>query len=114
MKTLHTNKRLVAITPNERYHQLLIDSKEHPGCTLEFTLQNTGYYLIDNPHEWSENEEFTKVFRRAFESELAESSIPKEHWPATDDFIEFQKYFNYRIHPLIGDLGSKQIITGES
>lgn len=113
MSMLFTNKKLVQITPSEAYWALLVSCTGLPESGKDFTLSNSGYYLIDRVGSSCDEKGLQQVFSKAFEQELAESGVPKERWPNTRDFAVFKTYFRIDIHPLIADLGQQPLQTGK-
>ena len=113
MSILYTNKEIIELTPTETFWELLVSSKDNPGYTKEFTLNNSGYYLIDREGIGSYESELEKVFTKAFEQELEESGIPKLSWPNTKDIAVFKGHFKIKAKPLIADLGINPLQTGK-
>jgi len=118
---LSSGKRLVAVWGTDAFCELLRRSRPSAAIPSVGELYAARSYYALEPSSIrlsgggtvgavDRRDELIKVFPAIFRSELADAAVPKDHWPETDNFCEFQRFFNVEHNALVADFTVQKVL----
>ncbi len=99
------NRAAILVTPLEPYIEWAGSVDEDGPEDAKLLKDNINVYLIeeyDNPED--EDRLVEQNFEMMFAGELAAWHSEEDGWPAIRDWNTFQKWFTWRVQPLVFDL----------